>query len=103
MSFVGPRPLPELLLKGLDTEKRSKIRSGWTGPAQIYLTRHGKLDKHLQIRLDNYYVYKRSFFYNCRLLVATIYVLFHRKKLDMNKDASADRKAFLQEKEKHGL
>ncbi len=35
MSFVGPRPLPEKLLEGLDTATRETVRPGWTGPAQL--------------------------------------------------------------------
>jgi len=94
LSLVGPRPLPEKLLTGLNTSKRAIVRPGWTGLAQIYLTKKGKMDKRLQIRLDNYYVDHRDFFYNMKIIMATICVLLHQKKLNMRKDASKDREKF---------
>ena len=94
MSFTGPRPLPEHLLQGLDTSIRSRVRPGWTGPAQLYLVRRGILDKHLQIRLDNHYVHQQRFCYTIRLLAATLCVLFHPATPDMRADATEDRRRF---------
>ena len=78
-SFTGPRPLPQKLLKGLEQSLRQTVRPGWTGPAQIYLMRKGQLNKHLQIKLDNFYVNNRTFQFHCRLILATAVALFSKK------------------------
>lgn len=98
LSFVGPRPLPPKLLKGLDCSMREQVRPGWTGPAQIMLLRRGRLDKRLQIRLDNHYVRQQSLKYNLRLLVATGAAMLHPAPVNMDPKASAERRNFLSKK-----
>lgn len=94
MSFVGPRPLPSKFLEGLDTRTRQTVLPGWTCTAQIALLRKGKLNKYLQIRLDNLYVQKRSFRYNIKIMAATFRFFFTRKKLDLSPDSTPDRVKF---------
>ena len=94
MSFVGPRPLPASLLRGLDTSLRETVRPGWTGPAQLYLLRKGKLDKRLQIRLDLHYVRRRSPCYDLRILVATLTGVFSARAMNLDPGGSADRLSF---------
>ena len=94
MSFVGPRPLPRRLLKNLNTEIRQTVKPGWTGTAQLWLQRHGSLNKRLQIKLDNHYVKNRTFVYDLKLITATLTGVLKAKPIDMNPDSSSDRTAF---------
>ena len=94
MSFVGPRPLPEKLLEGLDTAIRETVRPGWTGPAQLWLLRKGKLSKRLQIKLDNHYVKRKSFCYDLKIITATVTGVFRSKPADLTPDGSPDRISF---------
>jgi lipopolysaccharide/colanic/teichoic acid biosynthesis glycosyltransferase len=95
MSFVGPRALPEKLLKDLNYETRCKVLPGNTCLAQIWLLKKGQLDKHLQIKFDNLYVKKRSFRYNLRILLATIRYILKDKKLDLSPNHNKQRVSFL--------
>lgn len=95
LSLVGPRPLPARLLAGLETESRSAVAPGLTCLAQISLLRRGRLDKRLQIRLDNRYVARRSPAYNLRILCATLAALRRGKKPDFDPKATRDRRVFL--------
>lgn len=97
MSFVGPRPLPRHLLDGLDTSLRETVPPGWTGPAQVWLLKHGSLDKQHQIELDNKYVEKRSLLLNMKIIVQTIVYSLQRNKLDLNTDSTGDRIKFGEE------
>jgi lipopolysaccharide/colanic/teichoic acid biosynthesis glycosyltransferase len=99
MSFVGPRPLPAKFLEGLNLKSRHTVPPGWTCTAQIALLRKGKLNKHLQIRLDNLYAQKRSLWYNLRIIAATGRYFFTRKKLDLNPDSTPDRIEFAKQNE----
>lgn len=99
MSFVGPRPLPAKFLDGLDVKDRHTVPPGWTCTAQIVLLRKGKLNKHMQIRLDNIYAHRRSFRYNMKIMSATFRYFFTRKKLDLNPDSTPDRVKFAKEQE----
>lgn len=94
MSFVGPRPLPPKLLEGLETKNRETVPPGWTCTAQLLLLKKGKLNKHVQIRLDNLYVKKRSFYYNLRILAATGKYFLIRKELDLRPNSTPDRVKF---------
>ncbi len=94
MSFTGPRPLPASLLKGLDTETRKTVRPGWTGPAQLWLLRKGKLNKKLQIKLDTHYVNNRSFSYDLKIIAATVTGVFRAKPADLTPNGSPDRISF---------
>ncbi len=94
MSFVGPRPLPASLLIDLDTSLRETVRPGWTGLAQLWLLRKGRLDKRLQIRLDSYYVSKRSTCYDLRILMATLSGVFKSRAVNLDPGGSADRISF---------
>jgi len=91
MSFVGPRPLPASLLKGLDTVIRESVRPGWTGPAQLWLLRNGRLDKKIQIKLDSHYVNHRSAGNDLKILLKTFFQVFRPRKLNLDPKASADR------------
>lgn len=91
MSFVGPRALPLKLLEGLDYEKRCSVLPGNTCLAQIWLLKKGQLDKHLQLRLDNLFVQKRSFRYNCKILIATFKALLNSKELDFDPSLNKQR------------
>jgi len=94
MSFVGPRPLPPKLLKGLNSKTRETVPPGWTCTAQLLLLKRGKLNKHAQIRLDNLYARKRSFFYNIKILAATPRYFLSRSELDLKSDSTPDRLKF---------
>ncbi len=94
MSFVGPRPLPQKLLEGLDTATRETVRPGWSGPAQLWLLRKGKLNKRLQIKLDTHYVNRRSFCYDLKIITATITGVFTSKPADLTPNGSPDRILF---------
>jgi len=94
MSIVGPRPLPSSLLEGLDTSLRDTVKPGWTGPAQVRLLRTGRLDKRLQIRLDNHYVGHRSTLYDVRIMLGTISAAFTGRRQDMSPCSTADRIEF---------
>ena len=94
MSFVGPRPLPASLLSGLDTSLREGVRPGWTGLAQLWLLRKGRLDKRIQIRLDSHYVHRRSFTYDLQILMATIAGVFSSRPLNLDPGGSEDRISF---------
>jgi lipopolysaccharide/colanic/teichoic acid biosynthesis glycosyltransferase len=94
MSFVGPRPLPVSLLIGLDTSIRERVRPGWTGLAQLWLLRKGRLDKRIQIRLDSHYVKRRSPLYDLRILMATFAGVFKLRTLNLDPAGSADRISF---------
>ncbi len=94
MSFTGPRPLPEKLLADLDTATRETVRPGWSGPAQLWLLRKGKLNKRLQIKLDNHYVNRRSFCYDLKIITATIAGVFTSKPADLTPNGSPDRISF---------
>jgi lipopolysaccharide/colanic/teichoic acid biosynthesis glycosyltransferase len=91
MSFVGPRPLPPAQLESLDTDYRERVLPGWTGTAQVCLLKHGLLNKHLQIRLDNHYAIYRSLRYNLRILCATFYYALFGRSTDLSPRATADR------------
>ena len=97
MSFVGPRPILPKQLEGLDSRIRETVPPGWTGTAQLLLLKKGKLNKHLQIRLDNLYAKKRSLIYNLQIMAATVRYFFIRKKLDLNPDSTPDRIKFHKE------
>ncbi|MCK5029416.1 MAG: sugar transferase [Bacteroidales bacterium] len=94
MSFVGPRALPIVLLDGLDYETRCKVLPGNTCLSQIWLLKKGQLDKHLQIKLDNLYVNKRSFQYNLKIILTTVKYLFKSKKIDLNPNLNKQRISF---------
>ncbi len=94
MNIVGPRPLPSSLLEGLDTSLRDTVRPGWTGPAQVRLLRRGRLDKRLQIRLDNHYVRHRSIRYDIRIMFGTITAVFSGSRRDMDPRSTVDRIEF---------
>jgi len=99
MSFVGPRPLPAFLLKGLDTSLRETVRPGWTGPAQLWLLRKGRLDKMLQMKFDSYYVRKRSLFYDLRILLATLSGVLSSRAVNLDPGGSEDRISFAEKLE----
>jgi len=94
MSFVGPRPLPENLLNGLDAKNRTSVPPGWTGLPQIYLLKNGILNKKLQVKLDNIYVRKRNLKHNIRIILMTLIYTLKRKDLDMEPDSTKDRVEF---------
>ncbi len=94
MSFVGPRPLPQKLLENLSTEIRQTVKPGWTGPAQLWLLKHGSLNKRLQIKLDNHYVNKRNLLYDLRVITATLTGVPGAKPVNMDPKGSPDRVIF---------
>ncbi|HEQ71283.1 MAG TPA: sugar transferase [Spirochaetia bacterium] len=94
MSLVGPRPLPASLLENLAWRPRARVRPGLTCLAQLSLLRHGRLDKRLQLKLDNIYITRRSLRYDLRLILATLAALHTGEKADLDPAGSADRKAF---------
>ena len=79
MSFVGPRPLVkyESDLYGKYLEERNSVKPGITGLAQI----QGRLDLSLQERLywDLQYVKSKSFIYDFKIIIKTIYSVLSRK------------------------
>ncbi|MCK5116207.1 MAG: sugar transferase [Candidatus Aegiribacteria sp.] len=100
MSFCGPRPLPASLLKDLDTSLRETVRPGWTGPAQLWLLRKGRLDKRLQMRLDSHYVRRRSPCYDLRILMATFSGVLRSRAVNLDPGGSADRIIFAKDLER---
>lgn len=94
MSFVGPRALPRKLLAGLDVDKRFSVLPGNTGLAQVYLLKHGYLDKYLQVRLDNYYVQHRSLKYNLKIIVASFYYMLKGKKVNVDPELNKARRTY---------
>lgn len=101
MSFVGPRPLPPKFLEGLELGDRHTVPPGWTCTAQIVLLRKGRLNKHLQLRLDNIYAHRRSFRYNMKIVAATFRSFLTRKELDLSPDSTPDRKKFAEQNKEH--
>ena len=79
MSFVGPRPLVkyESDLYGKYLEERNSVKPGITGLAQI----QGRLDLSLQERLywDLQYVKSKSFIYDFKIIIKTVYSVLSRK------------------------
>ena len=79
MSFVGPRPLVkyESDLYGKYLEDRNSVKPGITGLAQI----QGRLDLSLQERLywDLQYVKSKSFIYDFKIIIKTIYSVLSRR------------------------
>jgi len=102
ISFVGPRPLPANLLKGLDTRVRETVRPGWTGPAQLWLLRKSRLNKRLQIKLDTHYVNQRSFCYDLKIITATITGVFKSETANLDPEGSPDRISFEKNMANHG-
>ena len=94
MSFVGPRPLLLNVLEILDTGTRELVQPGWTGLAQVWLLKKGTLNKYTQIRMDNYYVSKRSLAYNIMILAATVRYILRGRKLDLSPNSTPDRIKF---------
>lgn len=94
LSFVGPRPLPRRLTRGLDTAVRERVPPGWTGTAQLWLLRHGRLDKHHQIELDNAYVARRCLKHNLGIILKTLLQLRRPRPLDLDPAATHDRRIF---------
>lgn len=79
MSFVGPRPLVkyESDLYGKYLEERNSVKPGITGLAQI----QGRLDLSLQERLywDLQYVKNKSFIYDFKIIIKTVYSVLSRR------------------------
>ena len=79
LSFVGPRPLVkyESDLYGKYLEERNSVKPGITGLAQI----QGRLDLSLQERLywDLQYVKSKSFIYDFKIIIKTIYSVLSRR------------------------
>ena len=79
MSFVGPRPLVkyESDLYGKYLEERNSVKPGITGLAQI----QGRLDLSLQERLywDLQYVKSKSFIYDFKIIIKTVYSVLLRR------------------------
>ena len=79
MSFVGPRPLVkyESDLYGKYLEERNSVKPGITGLAQI----QGRLDLSLQERLywDLQYVKSKSFIYDFKIIIKTVYSVLSRR------------------------
>lgn len=79
MSFVGPRPLVkyESDLYGKYLEDRNSVKPGITGLAQI----QGRLDLSLQERLywDLQYVKSKSFIYDFKIIIKTVYSVLSRR------------------------
>ena len=79
MSFVGPRPLVkyESDLYGKYLGERNSVKPGITGLAQI----QGRLDLSLQERLywDLQYVKSKSFIYDFKIIIKTIYSVLSRR------------------------
>lgn len=76
MSLVGPRPLLDEHLALVDGGgRRHEVRPGLTCFAQLELARHGYLDKHDQIRLDEAYVDRMSLRTDLAVLGRTLALL----------------------------
>ena len=75
MALVGPRPLrPETIAKaGARGERRSRVRPGMTGWAQI--SGNTKLSEDEKFALDLWYVDHRSFWLDLRILLETVLVI----------------------------
>ena len=82
MSFVGPRPLlPEYLsLYSTEQQKRHLVKPGITGWAQI--NGRNTLSWKEKFALDCYYVEKRGFFLDIKILFLTLYKLIVPKNIN---------------------
>ncbi|MED4023438.1 MULTISPECIES: sugar transferase [Priestia] len=79
MSLVGPRPIVEEELKeyGMKTDKFLSVKPGLTGFWQI----SGRSDVGYPERVDLelYYVYNQSLFFDCKIILMTIWQVLLRK------------------------
>lgn len=82
MSFVGPRPLlPEYLsLYSTEQQKRHLVKPGITGWAQV--NGRNALPWKEKFTLDCYYVEKRGFFLDIKILFLTLYKLIVPKDIN---------------------
>ncbi|HEY6794695.1 MAG TPA: sugar transferase [Kineosporiaceae bacterium] len=82
MSLVGPRPLlPEHVAMVNGGGRRHDVRPGLACYAQLVLARTGYLDKRDQVRLDEEYVLRMSLRTDLAILVRTVAVACHRRKI----------------------
>lgn len=79
MSFVGPRPeIPEIVRYYRDEyKKRLKVKPGLTGLAQI--KGRGDITLGQVIEYDLEYLKRKSFFFDMKILLDTLIVVFTRK------------------------
>ena len=92
MSFVGPRPLlPEYLsLYSTEQSKRHLVKPGITGWAQV--NGRNALSWKEKFVLDCYYVDKRGFFMDLKILLLTLYKVFIPK--DVNSGSQTTMEPF---------
>jgi lipopolysaccharide/colanic/teichoic acid biosynthesis glycosyltransferase len=79
MSFVGPRPEWVELVKGFRQEipsfdGRHAVRPGLTGLAQVY--GDSELPRRHKLRYDLFYISKRTFWLDMRLIAASFLITF---------------------------
>jgi len=88
MSFVGPRPLPVEYLTYFSEEqkKRFKVKPGLTGWAQV--NGRTSIDWDTKLALDIEYVEKQSFWFDLKILVKTVRVVFLEKNEDSLEEES---------------
>lgn len=82
MSFVGPRPQREVLVKNYVKEiphydERHQIRPGLTGLAQVYGRYY--TPPRLKLRYDLLYVKRMNFWLDLKLLFLSFYITFKAK------------------------
>lgn len=75
MAFVGPRPLLPPTIEGLGElgEMRARVRPGLTGWSQVNGNTLLSLER--KVALDLWYVENRSFWLDCRIVLATLWVM----------------------------
>ena len=86
MSIVGPRPLLKEYLPRYTISQRARhqVKPGITGLAQI--NGRNALPWKASLQLDVEYVKKISFSLDFKIIIKTIFNLFHSKKIDKSGD-----------------
>lgn len=87
MSFVGPRPerkyfIDKIMIENPDYEKLYQIRPGITSMATIYNGYTDTMEKMLvRLQMDLEYLQKRSLWLDLRIILTTISLIGHGKKI----------------------
>ena len=86
MSIVGPRPLLKEYLPRYTISQRARhqVKPGITGLAQI--NGRNALPWKASLQLDVEYVKRISFSLDFKIIIKTIFNLFHSKKIDKSRD-----------------
>lgn len=95
MSFIGPRPWITEYYKHMNASQRQRnsVRPGITGLAQAY--GRNKLTIHQKINYDLTYVKNISFMMDIKVIIVTLYTIFHKSTVEIDKDGIHNELAIL--------